>query len=431
MAAAAVFALAVTAKVRDYNSDPRFTLMVSESIIKHGTIMLDDYSKCLWPASHHALHKTGDHIYNYYPLGTPLFSVPFVFIANRFGYDMCYDEAVAQVYIAATLCALIFLIMYATARCYVRMTSGLVIVLASFLGSTLISTMGTALWSHDFMVFFASLILLLIALDETGRRRLNPYAVGILIFAAYLTRPTGAVFVLAVLTYLFLKGRVLFIKAAVTSALLLLVYLGFNIYEFGKPLPPYYTLSLSADTFGTALYGHFLSPARGLLVFSPFLLPVFAGMAVFFRRLKGDRLFLFVLGWFGLHLLVVASFPSWYAGWSYGPRLFTDVMPALVLVSVMVWRSVREAAVKPLILRGAVSIYLLFGLAAIYINTWQGLQNPYIQVWNEVPDVGSNNKCLFDWRYPQFLADKDSIDRKFVEYKCYLDPITGRLQSGK
>lgn len=412
----AVFVVVMTAKVRDTTSDPYSTLLVSQSILENGTIKLNAYSHYL-TYQHHAITYKGWYIYNFYPIGTSLFSVPFVWVANRMGYDMLMDESWTQVVIAAILCSAIFFVLYRISLCYVSPLAGLTIVSVSFFGSSLISSLGTALWSLNFTVFFYTLALLQIVRLETGRGGLNPYALGLLLFCAYLCRPTAAFFILIVFSFILLRHRRYFIKTAAVSFFFFLIYFGFNMYEFGKPLPPYYYYGsvLSFGTYWTALYGHLLSPARGLLVFSPFFIPVFFGSVVFVRSLWGNPIFLFSASWYLLHLLIISSWPGWWAGWSYGPRIQTDAIPAVILISFILYNEISRRG--RFLQAAAVVLFLFLGAAGIFINAKQGLHNPFIQTWNGMPNINDNPQLLFDWKYPQFMATMESTVDRINDYK--------------
>ncbi|RMF05648.1 MAG: hypothetical protein D6768_00860, partial [Chloroflexi bacterium] len=180
--AVAVFGLTYFSTVNTASSDPRFTLLVSQSIIENQAIKLDHYEQLL--GAHHRLNgnyrvkKIGGHYYYYYPLATSLISVPFVWVANLAGRNMTIenDELAAQNLISAILSALIVVLLYLICRCYAEPAAAFSIAGVSFLGSSLISTLGTALWSTDTFVLFNALGLWYIARFEQDRiKQLNPY----------------------------------------------------------------------------------------------------------------------------------------------------------------------------------------------------------------------------------------------------------------
>ena len=108
---ALITTLILTATVRDTRSDPYMALLVSQSIIQNGTIKLDAYADGINLKSYSIRQKNG-HYYNLYPLGTSLFSMPFVWGANLLGKNMVYYDHQMQIRMAALVCSLIFIVLY-------------------------------------------------------------------------------------------------------------------------------------------------------------------------------------------------------------------------------------------------------------------------------------------------------------------------------
>jgi hypothetical protein len=78
-------------------------------------------------------------------------------------------------------------------------------------------------------------------------------------------------------------------------------------------------------------FGLLLSPNRGLFVFTPVMIFAFWGAVQVWRRESGLWLRLLTIG-LAAHLVIHAGFREWWAGYTYGPRYFADVLPALVLL---------------------------------------------------------------------------------------------------
>jgi hypothetical protein len=407
---------------------------VSQSIIEHQTIKLDAYKDAHEKNNPHQsfdedyrVHERNGHYYHVYPVGTSVFSIPFVWAAMLRGLDMSNfeQEAATQGFISAILCMLVFIIFYETCRCFVDPISSLVIAAISVLGSSLTSTMGAGLWSHNFTVISISLSLLLLALYESGRSRtINPYLFGFLLFAAYLCRPTALIFILVVLVYLFFKHRTILLRVVITLLVLLLLFAAWSWLEYGHILPTYYAQSNRfgfTPAYWLGLYGSLLSPSRGILVFSPFFVMVAVGVVLCFRYLKTQALIWLSVSWFGLHVLLISSWDMWWGGYSYGPRLLTDVVPALVLITALLWGAVSQHSslrMRRIIAGG----YITLGLLGIFINSYQGLYNVYTVVWNLYPDIDEHPAYLFSWKYPQFLATSRSTLNRLQEHLDYYLP---------
>jgi len=96
--------------------------------------------------------------------------------------------------------------------------------------------------------------------------------------------------------------------------------------------------------------------------------------------------------------MLVSAFPSWWAGWSYGPRFLTDVMPMIlwflppVLAAMADRRRVGLAIVATLLIAVSIAIHARGALA------------PSTAEWNWRPtDIGVDRGRLWDWSDPQFL----------------------------
>src|SRR5262245_54617567 len=73
-------------RVRHTGSDPRGSLLVSAAIIEHGDVKLDHYAAAVEGYGKAVVRRDG-HIYYFFPLGTAVSSVPFVYVFLKAGYD--------------------------------------------------------------------------------------------------------------------------------------------------------------------------------------------------------------------------------------------------------------------------------------------------------------------------------------------------------
>lgn len=416
------FAIAVLvnkAEVREANSDPRCTLLTSQSILEYGTIKLNGYRSFLLSIKGCVRAHNGNP-YDYFPLGTSLISLPAVAVANAMGLsmDINEDNEKVQTWMATFIVPSIFLLFFFTGRFYVHWSASLIISLSSVLGSSIASSLGAALWNQSLCTLLIAYMLFIIAKHNEGPQKINPYLLGVLLFLAYLTRPTASIFIIMVFTYFLIKDRGVLYRSAAVSFLLLIAFAAFSHYEYGQILPPYYSHErLNSETpLVVALYGIFLSPSRGLLVFSPFLV-VTVGIAIYLRHaFKNNILLMLILLWIVLHALILGLFPNWSVGWSFGARALTDSFPAWVLISFILW-NIYTKRIKDIRKVWAVAcIYLTLATVGVFINTWQGLYNPWVQNWNTCMGKYDNaNTALFSWSNSQIFATQESV-RKLCAY---------------
>jgi|WetSurSiteA1Bulk_404760.scaffolds.fasta_scaffold25786_2 hypothetical protein len=411
-------------------------LLTAQAIVTHGTIKLDAYRDILKQYKSvytYRIMKKNDHLYYNYPLGTSIYSVPFVWLANLTGCDMSSisnnnpicDKRLQKV-LSSLIVAVCFVLVYGLCRCFLAPLSSGVLTLIFVLGSPLISTMGTALWSLDMEVMFMLLCLLMIVYDDRKIFTLKPYVLSFFLFSAYLCRPTAAIFVALVTLYVLLfKPRAAFIKLSGSCLLLFFVFVLFSLYEYKLILPPYYDQRLHSDTFWTGLYGNLLSPARGLFVYSPYLFLTLLGLCFFFKEFYRSRLMWLAILWFSFHLVMIAQYPVWWGGHCFGPRYLTDVFPACILITILLWNHASKTlSHKPR--KVLITIFFCFSLISIIINTGQGLYNPATGKWNNSPNIDEYPAYLFNWRYAQFMATPKLLKEREAYHHLTYNRLRGK-----
>ena len=120
----------------------------------------------------------------------------------------------------------------------------------------------------------------------------------------------------------------LLLWASPAAALVLL----YQWIYFGAPWRHGFSASLGRfdETWGLGHAGLLVSPAKGLLVFTPVALVAVLGMVRSFRR--GERWLVATLATAVVgHWLLMGRWSEWHGGESWGPRMMTDVLPLLFL----------------------------------------------------------------------------------------------------
>ena len=407
-----------------FDNDPRPNIFTAESIIERGTIKLDHYGKEIIDSI--GGYGVNGHYYNYFPIGTSIFSLPVVAVYSAIGLHIVDHEKDAQIAVVLLASTLTLFFLFKIAAQFLTWTNSVLLATLFWFGTSLASTDASGLWTHDFATLWAcvGLHLTLIAVRQ-GRFQLWPWIAAIA-FAAYLCRPTMALFAGFLLLFLGTYDRRSAVKSALLMGVLLALFAGWSLQEYGEPLPPYYAGSrLVGGSVWRALYGNLLSPSRGLLIFSPFLAVVWLS----WRRpeslgLKRSWLLLGIV-WPLAHLVAISRFPHWWAGYSFGARLMTDVQPGLFLLTLRAWPrriATRWSAAAGLALG-------LSGVFAIYVNSYQGLFNPYVYRWVREPSIDRYPAYLFDWRYPQFLHDEERHEKRMREHRQAAAPLLARIDS--
>jgi hypothetical protein len=145
--------------------------------------------------------------------------------------------------------------------------------------------------------------------------------------------------------------------------------------------------------FFDGLIGQLISPSRGVLIFTPWVAFALWGCA---RAWKENR-----LGWeryllvgMAAVLCLHARFGSWWGGWCFGPRYFTDFLPLLTFFILPVW---SKTVARPL-LRAAFGIAVAAALWVQIVGAcyYRSLTSDN---WDATPvNVDLDHKRLWDWR---------------------------------
>lgn len=400
-------------KVNSRESDPYGSLLTSQAIAQHGTIKLDIYEPILSRYKYQVYNKNG-HFYYYFPIGTSVFAAPLVWLVNTLGTDdMVINEGRFQKTVFTMMAVLIFMLLVKVACLYLNPLLGVFTAGVFWLGTSLSSTGATALWSQDLSVWFSLLCLYFILKAHQSKQKPMGVWIGFFLFSAYLCRPTLALFAIFVLLYLLLIDYKTSLKAGLTLFLLLACFIAFSWNEFGQMLPDYYLPKrLDGMHFWLALYGNLFSPARGLFIYSSFLLTIFLTPG-FLKQLwlQKQYLFLMLFTWSICHLITISRFSHWWAGHSFGPRFMMDVMPALYISFVFYINWLSKG--RKYVLASITGVLICF---SIFINSYQGIFNKYSALWNGSPNIDDFPEYLFDWKYPQFLHDQQRHEGRLKEH---------------
>lgn len=305
----------------------------------------------------------------------------------------------ASVLIAAAVTMTFF-----TARRYTSPTRALLVATALGLGTGYWSTVSQTLWQHETTVFGLSLAIL--ALTAPDPRPIHLALIGVGLGLAGTSRPQ-----LAPAVAVLLAGTVaragwrralppIGIAAAFGTALLVV-----NNRWFGDPLgampmlealhPKVHATERTFAPGAGGLAGLWLSPNRGLLVFSPIALVAAAGIPAVLRG--GWQ---FALRWCAIagiaQYLLYGSYAVWWGGHTFGPRYMLDILPLLAPLAAggIGTQSFSRAASIAAALLLAWSIAVAATGAFVFPH----------ERWNLTPDdVDRHHERLWDWSDVQIV----------------------------
>jgi hypothetical protein len=253
---------------------------------------------------------------------------------------------------ASTLVALSAVLLFLVGLRYVRARYALVVALAYALGTCVWAVSSETLWQQTVnLALLCGVIYAFVRVAEDNSRAAR-IVCGLLIGAAFASRPTALFFALAIGVYLLRRRPDALLAMIASAAPIPLLVACYNQYYFGSPMNfaqelvgHHIALQKTGSErvwqtpFAVGLIGLLASPSRGVLVFSPFLMAAGAGV----RRIWSDPRFATLRPLTlaaGATMLMQAKWFDWWGGWTYGYRPWLEAIPVVALCLLPVMESV-------------------------------------------------------------------------------------------
>ena len=317
-----------------------------------------------FPQSYWIVHTRQHQLASLYPIVTPVLVsplyIPAVFLLNVYGWEQPridrvaeFMEKISAAFLASIASVLMFLVLRRDGSPW---SLPLTLVFAFGTNTWMISSQ--ALWQHGTGELLISLALLLVVVSASPMRMVLLGAVCVLMAA---NRPPDGLLAGAFLLYAVWRSKrnILWLFAGAALPLAALLY--YNLFFIGHIAGGYGIVKPAGSFFQplwSGLAGLLVSPTRGLLVFSPFLVFLPTGLLQRLRTPESRELAL-ALSFAAIAQILFYSLGDWRAGGSWGPRWLTDLLPILV------WM----LAPAPLVLRPpARGLLVLMMVAAVVVQ---------------------------------------------------------------
>jgi hypothetical protein len=336
-----------------------------------------------------------DHVCSVFPPGMAVIALPFFAPFVLAGFDPLDLGLLVRMghVVGAFVEVLATLILWSLARRFAGPRWSLVLVLVYFLGTSVRTIASQALWQHSGVHLAVVAALWLVLRDEPvgyGRE----LAAGLVLGLGTVVRQTTALVVAGIGG---LRPRRL-IAGAVGAAIGAAPLLAYNSIAFGSPLEQGYGTKPFDTPLATGLYGLLVSPSRGLLVYTPYVIFPLGALLRAWRwpgavavRLRGLSLV-----WLAT-LALYATYAEWWGGRVFGSRFLDDLAP--LLFAALAW------GIGTGMLRTAIARVVFGVLAAWSLVLFNAAALVYDQSWDTVPvNVNVDPSKLFSWADPQWLA---------------------------
>lgn len=325
--------------------DHTLDLDANAQLVAHGHSMIADRYKngsndskinYFEPSAYWMAETRRHQLASLYPVVTPLLVAPLylpavVWLDHR-GWEQPRIDRVAELmekisasFLASLASVLMFLVLR---REKVRWPMPLACVFAFGTNTWMISSQ--ALWQHSGGEFLIALALLLVVANASPLRIALLGAVCVLMAA---NRPPDALIAGALVLFIVWSRRRTSLWLLAGGAVPLAALLYYNLHFIGDIAGGYALAKVPPNQFFhfslSGLAGLLISPARGLLVFTPFLVFVPVGLM---QRLRttGSKGLAVALSFAVVAQFLLYSQADWRAGVSWGPRWLTDLLPILM-----------------------------------------------------------------------------------------------------
>jgi hypothetical protein len=400
--------LVYNANLREISSQDTIPARVLPvAIVQERTLALDMFFRD-WPTDTplpYWVLRVNGHYLSRYPLlpgllAVPIYAVPVALL----GGDSWVRINVLAKLTASLIAALSVALVYLAAARLGPDTVALAVTLVYAFGTSAWSVASQGLWGHGPAALFLalSLVCLLYAEERPWLLDAAGLAAGLMLASRLITVFVAAALLGCALGYDRRRGM----RALGWCAVVAVLLLAYNVWTFGSLQGGYAQMHADFKNEGFSgtwttlpwegLAGLLVSPSRGLFVYSPILLATVLGIGPALRRGPHRRAFAWLVGGLGMSLLVISTYSVWYAGTSFGPRLFTDFMPAMVLFLVPAWRTLegRRSLAAVVMLLFAVSVGVQ-AVGAFYYPSPRELD------WNSTPRGVPIKARVWNWHDTQ------------------------------
>lgn len=315
------------------------------TILENHNLFLDQFSD--FYEKPHFFWRIEGHTLSAYPIVTPVLIVPLYlpsylilkllnFPIDMFNPVFYTTVMILEKIVASLITSFSGIFIFLSLRELVRKKVAIAGTLIFAFATNTWTISSQALWQHGMSELLLSMIIYLVIINEKKEKNRYIIHLGILSGLFVYNRPSDSIVLLPLILYIVClktKKTIYFFSSMFASSLPFIYY---NLSYFGNFLGGYSHQLSSFNLNSEILFnfmGMIISPSRGLLVYSPILIMSLFGFSEVSRIAnKKIKYFLFFSGFAVIiQIILYSSFKTWWAGWSYGPRFLTGILPPLVI----------------------------------------------------------------------------------------------------
>ncbi|OGC59301.1 hypothetical protein A3A70_02540 [candidate division WWE3 bacterium RIFCSPLOWO2_01_FULL_42_11] len=319
------------------------------SIIKEHDFYLDEYRDFLMKSYPDPeikeklpfyLREVSGHLVSPFPVANSILALPVYFVGITLYQTLSVNLIFIFGKISATLIsALAIVVFYQLGLELTNKRNALILTLIFAFGTSLFSLASQTLWQHGTAILLLLLGTLCLVKTDLDKRYL--FLSGLFFGLATWARPTVAVFGLILTGYVLQKFRSKIYRYIFGGIIGILPQILYNRVVLGGVSEYSYKRS---DIFGywwgrfpEGFLGLWLSPSKGLLIYSPILILSLIGIYKLlknYKEIKQNRLYLHMAVVVLTYTLIMGKWYQWYGGYSYSYRMALEIVPFLILLMI-------------------------------------------------------------------------------------------------
>lgn len=346
------------------------SMFLPVTIIKEKTLYADTYYQMLiakYPSHDDRDYKkgyvpfyfrqVGQHYITAFPIMAGLIALPIYFIPLSLQIPVTWENLTMLSHVTAALIVSLsggFLYLLLK-RNFTDKKKSLLLTAVFLFATVNFAMISQSLWQHGVLQLFTTLSLLFLyeykklAQESILKKKWIPLFLSGLFFGlGVLSRPTAALFFPFLLMLLIekdfkagdvvnlLKRCFVYTMGLIPS---LLFFLWYNATFYRDIANQGYSNQLMSNWLGRfpeGFLGLWLSPSKGILVYSPVFVFIFVSLYLLYRtkalEKKKDMISYALLCL--IYTLIMGKWKHWYGGWSFGYRMASDILPFLTLLLV-------------------------------------------------------------------------------------------------
>ncbi len=337
-----------------------------------------DDKKQLFGKTPFYLKKVNNHYLSAFPIIPGILAVPVYVLPLVFGLPVTWlNLALLSRISAALIVSLSGYFMFKVLIKFLDDKKSLLLTCVYLFGTINFASISQALWQHGPLELF-TIVSLYYLLDTKNLKR-SLYFAGFFAGLSVITRPTALLPLIILGIYTLKKHGFFNLLRYITPVLIPLAFFFWYNSAFYVDISNQGYASQLFEGWRTPLYkgflGLWLSPSKGILIYSPVFIFSLVGSYIVLRRgaFMGDlfKCFLVIVL---LHTLALGMWKHWYGGWSFGYRMASDIIPYLVLLIVPYLNSTIYAKTKYIFnMFFAVSVAIELAGLAFFDGVWHGV----------------------------------------------------------